>query len=275
MSDALLAADTPRALSAAQERQLAHAKRQHAERDAAAANRAGVSLGEIEERQRGLHTDLFSRFEEEERTHTIGSGSAAALRMMQAMGYTRPSKPLRPDERWLRSRGAPRFGIGHAELSRRIASAAAQESGGGIDLSDYRSRSSAAARARHTQALLRKARNTCRNLDEDDGEEYSPLWLDPTMLPHTHSLYQPSAITGDNSRGYDEDERLLAWALNDAPQDTRDTAASFLSLSADARLELTIAQLRAYNYCIFCGHRYESAEELAAECPGATEDDHE
>lgn len=197
MSDALLV-DVPRERSDAHTRQLAHAKRQHAERDAAAAQRAGVSVGEVEERSRGLDTDLFTAFEQAQRTDTIGSGSAAALRMMQAMGHradsapdaqgagagvpaapnrsprdtspAAPSAPLRPDERWMRNRGTPRFGIGHAELSRRIASAAAEPT---TDLADYRSRSSAAARARHIHGVLRKARNICRNLDEEAGTEVS------------------------------------------------------------------------------------------------------
>ena len=70
----------------------------------------------------------------------------------------------------MRNRGTPRFGIGHAELSRRIASAAAEPT---TDLADYRSRSSAAARARHIHGVLRKARNICRNLDEEAGTEVS------------------------------------------------------------------------------------------------------
>lgn len=95
------------------------------------------------------------------------------------------------------------------------------------------------------------------------------------MLPRSHALYQASAIGGENARGLEEDERLLSWALSDAPDDDRGTAAKFCSLGADARLELTVSQLRSHNYCVYCGHRYGYAEELAAECPGAAEDDHE
>ena len=42
------------------------------------------------------------------------------------------------------------------------------------------------------------------------------------------------------------------------------------------RLELTCEQLRGeYAYCLYCGHRYASAEELDEHCPGIDEEAHE
>lgn len=41
------------------------------------------------------------------------------------------------------------------------------------------------------------------------------------------------------------------------------------------RLDVTLSHLRrAHCYCLFCGHRYASDEDLERSCPGEQEDDH-
>lgn len=53
-------------------------------------------------------------------------------------------------------------------------------------------------------------------------------------------------------------------------------AARFCTLPAATRLALTHAHLRTtYAYCVYCGHRYATYNELLAVCPGEAEDAHE
>ena len=53
-------------------------------------------------------------------------------------------------------------------------------------------------------------------------------------------------------------------------------AARFCTLPATTRLALTHAHLRTtYAYCVYCGHRYATYDELLAVCPGEAEDAHE
>lgn len=142
--------------------------------------------------------------------------------------------------------------------------------------------------------------------------QYSPLWLDPASLPPQHALYQATYVR-ENERGADDALDLLEYALaegtrpasddgrggqersgvseasaasaaaddprtsppGDARAQRRLDAERFCALPAAARLELTHAQLRhAYAYCVHCGHRYATCDELDAECPGEAEDAH-
>lgn len=42
------------------------------------------------------------------------------------------------------------------------------------------------------------------------------------------------------------------------------------------RLQLVLSYLRVtYAYCFYCGTEYDSQEELAEECPGPEEEDHD
>lgn len=243
MSDALLeqleARAVPRPATYSERREKARrdeAEARRAAMDAAEdrqrARRGEGSLGESEARQRGLATNVIDRVAEAERARgpAPGAGSSAALRMMMAMGYE-PGKaignsdsarttPLAPDQRWMQGKDAAhRVGIGHASLSKRIAHAA-QHASEPLDPQDqaerFRHERMRAARERHVEALLRKARRTCRELDEEAGFTYSPLWLDPSCFPQEHALYQPR-ILGENERGDDDAVRLLLYALKDEP----------------------------------------------------------
>ena len=47
-------------------------------------------------------------------------------------------------------------------------------------------------------------------------------------------------------------------------------------IQAPQRLEQVLDYLRnTYHYCFWCGTQYASVEELAAECPGLTEEEHD
>jgi hypothetical protein len=44
---------------------------------------------------------------------------------------------------------------------------------------------------------------------------------------------------------------------------------------AVARLAELVAYLRARHYCVFCGARFDGEADMAANCPGPSEEDHE
>ncbi|WFD32906.1 acetyl-CoA C-acetyltransferase [Malassezia sp. CBS 17886] len=216
----------------------------------------GPLSGELAARARGLSENVIDRValateQEKAEVPAVGSGSAAALNMMMAMGYERGSalgkdagashgertdseaggtrgrpndaaqiQPLRPDERWSKQvRAAPsahRVGIGHADLSTRIAQAA-EASEPAVDVEEratqFRAHQARIAELGRHETQLRSARRILRELDEDAGIEYSPLWLDPTSLPQGHTLYQAPVTRAHNERGEEDAVALLALAL--------------------------------------------------------------
>ncbi|SHO79956.1 Similar to S.cerevisiae protein YLR271W (Putative protein of unknown function) [Malassezia sympodialis ATCC 42132] len=307
MSDAMLAMlerrDAPRLQTYSERRaqqQREEAERQRAEMQDAELRRsakAGRPLaGEWAARSEGLATDrLAEAADRADRAQPLGAGTEAALRMMKAMGYV-PGQalgapealdaPLAPDQRWLSADGRrKKLGIGHADLSRRIARAAEapRSASPASDVAAFRQRQAEAAQRRHNEGLLRAARKACRECDEAHGWEYSPLWLDPTSLPAAHPLHDESVLAGENERGHDDAEALWLYALRDegppraapAPRERRVDAERFGALPLAARLALTVAYLReAYYYCVYCGHQYASESELQRSCPGPSEDEH-
>lgn len=47
------------------------------------------------------------------------------------------------------------------------------------------------------------------------------------------------------------------------------------AMTTAEKLSVVLTYLReAFHYCLHCGHQYSSAEELASECPGLSEDGH-
>ena len=199
MSDALLtqleARDAPRQQTYAEKRNralLEHAEHQRREMDAANERRAkrqrGPLAGEQEARQLGMAVNVIDRAAAPDReAPQTGEGTSAALRMMLAMGYKpgaglgrdsddASNVPVAPDERWLNKEGdtAPRrLGIGHHALSQRIAEAAARAEPRPADPESqadaFRQHKAEDAAQRHTELLLRKARQILRELDEDAG----------------------------------------------------------------------------------------------------------
>ncbi|CCV00739.1 unnamed protein product [Malassezia sympodialis ATCC 42132] len=287
MSDAMLAMlerrDAPRLQTYSERRaqqQREEAERQRAEMQDAELRRsakAGRPLaGEWAARSEGLATDrLAEAADRADRAQPLGAGTEAALRMMKAMGYV-PGQalgapealdaPLAPDQRWLSADGRrKKLGIGHADLSRRIARAAEapRSASPASDVAAFRQRQAEAAQRRHNEGLLRAARKACRECDEAHGWE--------------------SVLAGENERGHDDAEALWLYALRDegppraapAPRERRVDAERFGALPLAARLALTVAYLReAYYYCVYCGHQYASESELQRSCPGPSEDEH-
>lgn len=198
MSDAMLAMlerrDAPRHQTYSERREQQRreeAARQRAEMQEAEMRRshkAGRPLaGEWAARREGLATDrLAEAADRADRAQPLGAGTEAALRMMKAMGYVpgqalgAPSTdnaldaPLAPDQRWLSADGRrKKLGIGHADLSRRIAQAAEapRSENPASQIEAFRQQQAEAAQQRHNEHLLQAARKTCRECDEAHGWE--------------------------------------------------------------------------------------------------------
>lgn len=201
MSDSLLQqleqGDAPRQMTYAEKRAQTlkeHEERQRREMEEANERRAkrqrGPLAGEQEARELGMAVNVIDRVaaaEDDDEAPKAGSGSSAALRMMLAMGYqpgtalggdTEHRAPITPDQRWLskaNDAGPKRLGIGHADLSRRIAQAAADVRDAPADPESqadaFRRGKMQDAAQKHTEWLLRKARQILRELDEEAGVE--------------------------------------------------------------------------------------------------------
>lgn len=198
------------------------------------AKRRMPQVGEVEARKHGLSTNVI----EAAKTSTAGSGTAAALKMMQVMGYKDGAQPLMPDERWLGTHGARRHGIGHADLSQRIRHA--HDEMGAPSPASFREAQSQRMALKHAEHVLHLARNTCRALDEAHGWEYSPYWLDPTALPDTHTLHQRPVVPAT-----DDACQLLTDALSDDAR--RADAIAFCTLPVRRLLSMLTRHTRVYN----------------------------
>jgi hypothetical protein len=227
-------------------------------------------------------------------------------------GLDRPrddgSTPLQIDDRWL-GRGS-RSGIGKLPRSSALAivreiddasSSASKEHEGG-DVAEFRARTRESHDIRHAESLLRGARKTCEDLDRSEmAMTYSPLWLDPASLFKRQEDLPPDVaeVVAFAFAGLDDekqnDQKIqqaegstpgdVAVRPLDQPSEEVDKvtarierakiARSFSLLRAPVRLQITVSHLRrAHSYCLFCGHRYVSQDELNELCPGEEEDDH-
>lgn len=212
MSDSLLQqleqGDAPRHMTYAEKRAQTlqeHEERQRREMEEANERRAkrqrGPLAGEQEARELGMAVNVIDRVaaaEDDDVAPKAGSGSSAALRMMLAMGYqpgtalggdTEHRAPITPDQRWLskaNDAGPKRLGIGHADLSRRIAQAAADVRDAPADPESqadaFRRGKMQDAAQKHTEWLLRKARQILRELDEEAGVEVRGMANRSTVL---------------------------------------------------------------------------------------------
>ncbi|KXN86347.1 G patch domain-containing protein 11 [Leucoagaricus sp. SymC.cos] len=74
----------------------------------------------------------------------------------------------------------------------------------------------------------------------------------------------------------DKDKKKLVDLNQEYDFDFLEEAVQFLRLQPQDRLHLVLSYLRAtYAYCFYCGTEYESQEEMATQCPGPEEDDHD
>ena len=101
---------------------------------------------------------------------------------------------------------------------------------------------------------------TCQELDEREGIEDNPL-LSSNSFSDDHSAHS--------------EESLLARCQGRKPLDEGDKSQLSLEEAEGRVYELLLYLRNRHLYCFFCGSFYDSLEELARECPGLGEEDHD
>ncbi|EAU84259.1 hypothetical protein CC1G_01255 [Coprinopsis cinerea okayama7 len=70
--------------------------------------------------------------------------------------------------------------------------------------------------------------------------------------------------------------KSLVSSVDQFSTEILEEATQFLRLQAQDRLRLVLSYLRSrHNYCFWCGIKYENEDEIANQCPGPEEDDHD
>ncbi|EIW82229.1 hypothetical protein CONPUDRAFT_136758 [Coniophora puteana RWD-64-598 SS2] len=83
-------------------------------------------------------------------------------------------------------------------------------------------------------------------------------------------------LKGDAQVAHEEKKEAEKEAGEVFSQETVAQAAHFLGLGPRDRLRELLAYLRdRYSYCLWCGTEYDGSEDLAANCPGPTEEEHD
>lgn len=98
----------------------------------------------------------------------------------------------------------------------------------------------------------------------DDGQAAAGAGVGVKPSVGTAEAGDAAPKTAGEGAGGDEEE--------EAAEDDDDL---WPSLTNAEKLSIVLAYLRSeHSYCLWCGHQYEGAEELAAECPGEAEEEH-
>ncbi|KAF7355180.1 G-patch domain-containing protein [Mycena sanguinolenta] len=178
---------------------------------------------------------------------------------------------------------------------------------------NFRDRAKLEYEERRAEGRLAPAQRTCASLDEKAGKTFNVLWLNPNNpdsfpaglldalnIRTTLEISPPLAKQRDRDSTVSVEVRLRRQMAADSLQplgaslddDNVKTAVlptsnefsseileevtQFLRLHAPDRLQLVLSYLRDnYAYCFWCGTQYESAEEMANQCPGEDEDSHD
>ncbi|KAJ7368146.1 hypothetical protein DFH08DRAFT_830517 [Mycena albidolilacea] len=177
---------------------------------------------------------------------------------------------------------------------------------------DYRDRAKHEYEVRRAEGRLAPAQRTCASLDEKAGKTFNILWLNPNNLDsfpaglldalniRTTLEISPRPSKRDRDSTVSIEARLRRQMAADALQpiggpddddakaaavvptstefssDVLEETAHFLRLHAPDRLKLVLSYLRDnYAYCFWCGSQYDTAEDMANECPGEDEDSHD
>ncbi|KAJ7068108.1 hypothetical protein C8F01DRAFT_1078710 [Mycena amicta] len=170
---------------------------------------------------------------------------------------------------------------------------------------DFRDRARQEYEERRAEGRLAPAQRTCVSLDEKAGKAFNALWVNPrepdTFPPgliDALNTFGISSETGPHHKLDGIEARLRSQMAADAlqplgdlsddgnsatphieqqfPSEVLEETAQFLRLQACDRLEIVLSYLRdTYSYCFWCGSQYDNAEEMASQCPGASEEAHD
>ncbi|KAJ3339518.1 hypothetical protein HDU93_008049 [Gonapodya sp. JEL0774] len=115
-----------------------------------------------------------------------------------------------------------------------------------------------------------RARRTVREIDEREGVPPNPLWppvegADPIDCTLQHEGYSKEVVEVEESN--ESTESTDGTAPNEVP---------FNDLPLNLQLPTLLHYLRnTYRYCLYCGARYDTDQEMRDECPGEARDEHD
>ncbi|CAK9304472.1 unnamed protein product [Gordionus sp. m RMFG-2023] len=116
------------------------------------------------------------------------------------------------------------------------------------------------------KTLLEKSKRICNNLEED-----TQLDQDITVPNNINgNLTQPIKESND-----DFDELYDKERFTDSEIDDQESEEELTIESMEKKFENIIAYMRTtYNYCFWCGVKYNHFDDMESNCPGLTEDEH-
>jgi hypothetical protein len=213
---------------------------------------------EAEEREKGLQKSL----EQDNK----------GMKMLMKMGFKKGMalgsgdgivEPIKIDLK------SGRLGIGMAKKRQRELEQAEEEEARKrvqIDPEDYRAVMAQRAKDQQYSKYVNAAVSVCEKLDEDHGVKSNILWtLRPIIVENTKEDEAQATNEVEEEKEKEEKEPLY-------PQEEVD---KLQSLKLDQQLEALITYLReTYFYCFWCRAKYDSKDDLDANCPGTEEDDH-
>lgn len=227
-----------------------------------------------DKRQRAVHESLnTSLFEKEE--------PSKGLSLMQKMGFKKEDIKAAPAPIGL-SFNSGRAGIGfESERKRKVEEAVSKEyQQKKQHVEEFKESKRAEEDERHLRSVLRKAQTRLADLDaESKGVDSTELWND-LPPPDADLLYREPILEHQRIK-YEAEARKKHMYGEPSPEPRPDLYKpdadldEFISRPLQDQVASVVKQLRdTYYYCIFCGHRYTDADDLSANCPGQTEDDH-
>ncbi|KXS18269.1 hypothetical protein M427DRAFT_54071 [Gonapodya prolifera JEL478] len=128
------------------------------------------------------------------------------------------------------------------------------------------------------------ARRIIRDMDEREGRAATPYWPEDTE-PVENSKLPSETLPNMPESGEGLANEVVEVEPSENGEDDADVDESngfdevhvtFEDLNQSEQLSELLGYLRTTHlYCLYCGTRFDSAEEMGAECPGESRDDHD
>lgn len=144
---------------------------------------------------------------------------------------------------------------------------------------DYKAAMSDRFTERRLESQLCKGRKTVETLDMREGKQRSQLWWSEEETDN-----EDDDDHEKRGKEQEEEQREERQDVTEKGQQKDDEATGterekekemWEAFSTAEKLSVVLTYLReAYHYCLHCGHQYQNAQELEAECPGLTEEEH-
>ncbi|TPX35309.1 hypothetical protein SmJEL517_g02314 [Synchytrium microbalum] len=133
---------------------------------------------------------------------------------------------------------------------------------------------------RHISSLVKRARLSCEQLDAKLGKLRNKFWVKEKVKNDDIDGRNPQEF--DSIGGVKEVYSRVAYepdvatSDDDEPEEVEGVDEDFDGLEPSQQLEQIIEYLRATHfYCIFCGDVFANQDDLAQNCPGPSEAEHE